>query len=720
MSPLNATRDILLPVPLDKRFAYKTGAEMAAGQLVTVPFGKRALTGLVLGSADGSVPEDKLKTITARLPLAPMPQDYAAFLLWAAQYVLCPPGLLLKIALGGNTAPPEPEGRPQWQRTPADAGTMRPNSKAVKLLALFTAAQPMIDTDTLTQAGLTRADALALVKRGLLTQENGPTAAPPQPDPNFMQPQLSPAQHQAADQLQAAFGVPKPLLLQGVTGSGKTEVYCEAIATALRNGKQALVLLPEITLTTAMLSRFTARFGATPVLWHSGLTVKQRRDNWWAIARGAAKLVIGARSALFLPFPALGVLIVDEEHEAAYKQEDGVCYHARDLAVARAHHAKIPVILASATPSLESQANAAQGRYTHIRLPERYGGAQMPSIHRIDMRAENLPATRFLSTPLLAALRETVQAGEQAMLFLNRRGYAPLTLCRSCGHRLQCPHCTAWLVQHKQRKRLQCHHCGTQTVLPEMCPACRAPDKFAACGPGVERVAEEAAALLPDARIALMSSDLLDSPQKISALLADVASQRIDILVGTQIMAKGYHFPNMTLVGIVDADLGLSGGDPRASERCYQLLQQVAGRTGRASKPGRAYLQTYQPDHPVMAALARNDDAAFTAAELQERAAYDLPPYKRLAALTVSGVNAAASMAYATALAAAFTHDPKLRILGPAPAPLAVLRGQHRVRLLLVAEKSFPLQGAIRTASAACPLPNPLKLHTDIDPYSFY
>lgn len=720
MSFVNATCDILLPIPLDRHFAYKTGIELPTGQLVTVPFGKRTLTGMVLGANAGDAPVAKLKSVLEALPLPPLPSAYVAFLQWSAQYVLSPPGLLLKMALSGALVPPPPGGDAIWQRKPAQAPACRANSKAARLLALFTASQPCLDSATIAAAGFTRADAQALVKRGLLTQQAAPAAAPPCPNPDAVTPQLSSAQLAAVAALQATFSAPRPVLLQGVTGSGKTEVYYEAIATALRAGQQALVLMPEITLTAAMLDRFTARFGAPPVLWHSGLGSAQRRKNWWAIARGTARLVIGARSALFLPFPKLGLIIVDEEHEAAYKQEEGVSYHARDLAVARGHHERFPVILASATPSLESMANAAQGRYRHVRLPERYGGAQLPTVHRIDMRAETLPATRFLSAPLLSALQETIEAGEQAMLFLNRRGYAPLTLCRACGHRLQCPHCTAWLVQHKQRQTLQCHHCGTQSALPECCPACRTPDKFAACGPGVERVAEEAAALLPTARIAVMSSDLLDNPETIRTLLADVAAKRVDILVGTQIMAKGYHFPDMTLVGIVDADLGLSGGDPRASERCYQLLQQVAGRTGRASKPGRAYLQTYQPEHPVMVALAQKDDAAFLAAELQERAAYDLPPYKRLAALTASAASAGQAMAYAAHLTGSFTTDTRFRILGPAPAPLAVLRGRHRIRLLLVADKSFPLQSAIRAALAACPVPNGLKLHIDIDPYSFY
>jgi len=687
---------------------------------VTVPFGQRVVTGLVLQAGTNQIAPEKLKTVQEALPLSPLPESFCRFLLWAAQYNMAAPGMMLKMTLAGTNPPTPPQGTAQWRRTAEPLPKLKADSKAAHLLALFSTPSTVLGIDDLAAIELTSRDAQALVKRGLLERCTSIAPALPAPDPDFHQPTLSNGQKAVAQELIAAFADPKPILLQGVTGSGKTETYCEAIATALRAGKQIVVLMPEIALTTAMIARFTARFGTAPTLWHSDLSDKQRRAAWWAIARGEAKLIVGARSALFLPHPALGLIVVDEEHEAAYKQEEGTIYHARDMAVARGHHDKIPVILASATPSLESHVNAAQGRYRLLRLPERFGGAQMPSIHRIDMRAENLPATRFISAPLLSALRETLEAGEQAMLFLNRRGYAPLTLCRGCGHRLQCPQCSAWLVLHKYNKKLSCHHCGYHTLLPPTCPACRVEDKFAACGPGVERVAEEISALLPHARTAIMSSDLLGSPQAIGDLLERVHQHKIDLLIGTQIMAKGYHFPNMTLVGIVDADLGLSGGDPRASERCYQLLQQVAGRTGRAEKPGRAYLQTYQPEHPVMQALANNDHTAFMAAELEERAAYDLPPFKRLAGLIVSGVDAALAQQIAAKIAQAMPQDARLRLLGPAPAPLALLRGQHRFRLLLIADRTLNLQTVIRTTLAGLTIPKSLKLQIDIDPYSFF
>jgi primosomal protein N' (replication factor Y) (superfamily II helicase) len=737
---------LILPLPLPRLFDYRAAPEvnpatLGIGVLVTVPFGTREVAGLIVNiSTSTSIAANKLKSISAVLPLPALSADFCDFLRFAARYTLTPPGMLLKMTLAGTMPPPPPVGEAIWQRlATATPTTCKPGSKGDRLLALLPNQTTTLTTESLHAAGLTASDAQALVKRGVLARRLQETL-PPQPDPDHHQPQLTAAQQAAAAELVVSIvpptapaqhlqnlrppaprpPAPRPIVLQGVTGSGKTEVYSEAIAAALRHGQQVLVLMPEIALTTAMLSRFTQRFGAAPLVWHSGLSSAQRRAHWWAIARGTGRLIIGARSALFLPYATLGLLVVDEEHEAAYKQEEGTIYHARDMAVARAHHDKIPIILASATPSLESHVNIMQGRYAQVRLPERFGGAQLPSIQRIDMRAENLPASRFLSAPLVTALQETVAAGEQGMLFLNRRGYAPLTLCRSCGHRLQCPNCSAWLVLHKQRKKLQCHHCGYQALMPEHCPACQVPDKFAACGPGVERIAEEVTALLPHARVAVMASDVLTTPQAVAELLARVHRQEIDLLIGTQIMAKGYHFPNMTLVGIVDADLGLSGGDPRASERCYQLLQQVAGRTGRANKPGRALLQTFQPTHPVMQAMTAQDQTAFITAELAEREAYQLPPYKRLAALILSGAEQALVQRVAQQLAHAIPQDATLRLLGPAPAMLALLRGQHRIRLLLVADRNRSVQDSITAALASVPIPKALKLQIDIDPYSFF
>ncbi|MEJ0063839.1 MAG: primosomal protein N' [Alphaproteobacteria bacterium] len=660
MNSANAIYDVLLPVPLPGSFDYfGDPGVIAPNGLVEVPFGKRQLTGLVLAEKTGTtLAHDKIKSIIEPAPLPALDKSFTQFLLWSAHYNMTPPGMMLKMALMGTKLPKLPK--------------------------------------------------------------NAPETAPPVA--HHHTPQLTSQQQDAAAILRTSFAEkqPQPVLLDGVTGSGKTEVYCEAIAACLGAGKQALVLMPEIALTTAMLERFAARFGAQPTVWHSDLKDRQRRINWWAIAKGGAKLIVGARSALFLPYASLGLIVVDEEHEAAYKQEEGVIYHARDMAVARAHHAKIPVILASATPSLESHVNAESGRYRRVVLPDRFGGATMPAIRLIDMRTENLPKTKWLSAPLLDALHQTLAAGEQAMLFLNRRGYAPLTLCRTCGHRLQCPQCSAWFVTHMRTSKLQCHHCGYTTPQPPACPACQTKDHFASCGPGVERIAEEVKTLLPHARSAIMSSDILDSPQAIAGILDQVHGRKLDILIGTQIMAKGYHFPEMTLVGVVDADLGLSGGDPRAAERCYQLLQQVSGRSGRAAKAGRVFLQTYQPQHPVMQALASGRRAEFIAAELNERQTYALPPFRRLAAIILSGANAAEVDQTAAFIVRSAPQDEKLRLLGPAPAPLAMLRGKHRRRLLLIAAKELNLQALLHGWLGAIKIPSAVKLQIDIDPYSFY
>ena len=421
-----------------------------------------------------------------------------------------------------------------------------------------------------------------------------------------------------------------------MTGSGKTEVYLEAVAECLRQGRQALVLLPEIALSSQWLERFERRFGVAPAVWHSDLTSRVRRVTWRAVAEGAAPVVVGARSALFLPFPDLGLVVIDEEHETAFKQEEGVVYHARDMAVVRARFCSAPAVLVSATPSLETLANVEAGRYRRLTLPTRHGGAVLPAVAAVDMRATPPERGRFLAPPLIAAVRDTLARGEQAMLFLNRRGYAPLTLCRHCGHRMQCPNCTAWLVEHRVRRALQCHHCGHTVPIPEECPACGAANSLVPVGPGVERITEEAAALFPDARRLVMASDTLPGPDAAAAAAHAIEAREVDLIIGTQIVAKGWHFPHLTLVGVVDADLGLAGGDLRAAERTVQLLHQVAGRAGRAEAPGRVLLQTFSPEHPVMQALVEGDLAAFMAREAAQRRPGHWPPYGRLAALIVS------------------------------------------------------------------------------------
>jgi primosomal protein N' (replication factor Y) len=543
----------------------------------------------------------------------------------------------------------------------------------------------------------------------------------PEPDWRLPGPVFSPEQADAANALagKARAGGFSVTLLDGVTGSGKTEVYFEAVAAALEQGRQVLILLPEIALGAQFLGRFARRFGAKPAEWHSDLGHTERRQTWRDVAEGRARVVVGARSALFLPFPDLGLIVVDEEHESSFKQEDVVVYHARDMAVVRGSIEKIPVMLVSATPSLETMVNVQQGRYAQLHLPARHGGAVLPEIRVVDLRREKPERQRFLAPPLVKALETTLAAGEQAMLFLNRRGYAPLTLCRTCGHRLQCPNCTSWLVEHRFTARLQCHHCGHAEPMPPLCPECGEAGTLAACGPGVERLAEEVAARFPDARVAVMASDTLSGPRAAAEMVDRVQSHEIDILIGTQVVAKGHHFPMLTLVGVVDADLGLAGGDLRAAERTYQLLHQVAGRAGRAERPGRVFLQTFMPEHPVIGALVRGDRDGFLAAEAEERLRFGMPPFGRLAALIVSAPDDGEADFVAQAFARAAPQMPGLEVLGPAPAPLAVLRQRHRRRFLVKVRRGVNVQAVVRDWLGRVKVPGTTRVYVDIDPYSF-
>jgi primosomal protein N' (replication factor Y) len=720
--PPGARISVLLPLPLAGAYDYRVGDDpVGEGAFVEVPLGKRAVVGVVWGGAHGDVPEAKLKPVTRVLDCRPLPEVTRKFVDWVAAYTMAPPGAVLKMAISVPAAL-EP-AKPLLACRPA---TAPPEVKATearrRVLAVASALPPLSPADLAREAGVGPAVVKGLIAAGAL--ELVPMAPPPAfapPDPGRPGPELSPDQQAAAEALaRAVDGGFSVQLIDGVTGSGKTEVYFEAVAAALTAGSQVLVLLPEIALSAQWLGRFAARFGVQPAQWHSELSDGKRRDTWRAVASGEARVVVGARSALFLPFAELGLIVVDEEHEAAFKQEDHVTYHARDMAVVRARLGGIPVVLASATPSLESLANVQAGRYTRLHLPDRHAGASMPAISLVDMRRHPPPRGMWLSPPLAAAVDETLALGEQAMLYLNRRGYAPLTLCRTCGHRLQCPHCTAWLVEHRLAGRLVCHHCGHFIRPPTKCPECEAEDSFAACGPGVERIAEEAAHRFPGARLAVMASDTIAGPHAAAELVRQIADHEVDLLVGTQIVAKGYHFPMLTLVGVVDADLGLAGGDLRAAERTHQLLSQVAGRAGRAERPGRVLLQTYEPNHPVMQALVSGDRDAFIASEAEARRDAAMPPFGRLAALIVSGPDPAALDGFARELARAAPHGAGVEVLGPAPAPLALLRGRHRRRFLVKAGRQVAMLSMLKVWLAKVHPPSGVRVQVDVDPYSFF
>ena len=716
------TVPVLLPYPFPGPFDYRVPNDLtvAPGDVVLVPLNRRAEVGVVWdGEPDGTVGDNRLRPISGLVDVPPLRSDIRQLVDWIAAYTVSPPGEVMAMALRVNAAraEPPPVG---WQAAEVAEGTKLTPARQRVLAALGTArmAGPALARTAEVSPGVLR----GMADAGLLLPAPLAVAAPfVRPDPDHPGPTLSPDQEVAAAELRQAvraraFSV---TLLDGVTGSGKTEIYLEAIAETLRQGRQVLILLPEIALSSQWLARFERRFGVAPAVWHSDLSSRTRRTTWREVGAGTAPVVVGARSALFLPFPDLGLVIVDEEHETAFKQEEGIVYHARDMAIVRARLCQAPAVLVSATPSLETIANVEAGRYRRIHLPDRFGGATLPHVELIDLRATPPERGKFLAPPLVAAIHDTLARGEQAMLFLNRRGYAPLTLCRTCGHRMQCPNCTAWLVEHRARRLLQCHHCGHSIPIPVECPECKAQHSLTPVGPGVERITEEAIATFPEARLLVMASDTLTGPHAAAEAAQAIEDRRVDLIIGTQIVAKGWHFPHLTLVGAVDADLGLGGGDLRAAERTVQLLHQVAGRAGRAEAPGRVLLQTFAPEHKVMQALLSGDLDTFRENEAAERRPGHWPPFGRLAAIIVSADSAEAADIAARDLGRAAPVGDGFEILGPAPAPLAILRGRHRRRLLLKARRDVQVQPVIRDWVARVPTGRGVKVEIDIDPISF-
>ena len=709
---------VLIPRPLTGPYDYLADANMAlnCGSVVEVPLGNRRTTGVVWAldvaeeSETGQIARSRLKLVIRALPVPPLPDAILKLVDWTAAYTLTAPGAILRMAISVPDAfePPKPVTAytvPSGGIEALETQEVRLTSARRRVLTLLADGPPRTAREIADEAGVGASVVKGLAEAGGLARVALPADIPfPEPDPDTPRATpLSAEQHKAADALCKAVRAANfaPILLDGETGAGKTEVYFEAVATALRMGKQVLVLLPEIALSAEWLNRFQMRFGVRPAEWHSEVTPRRRRHAWRQIAEGKVRVLVGARSALFLPFSALGLIVVDEEHESAYKQEEGVIYHGRDMAVVRASLTPCPVVLVSATPALETMRNAENGRYTHLRLTARHGVATLPTVELIDLRRAQPERGRWMSRPLIEAITGALSAGEQSLVFLNRRGYAPLTLCRACGHRLECPSCSAWLVEHRLLGRLQCHHCGYSARLPKSCPACGAEDSLVPSGPGVERMAEEVTAIFPDARFQIVSSDTLNGPAAAAEFVRSVRAGEVDILLGTQIVAKGYHFPKLTVVGVVDADLGLAGGDLRAAERTYQLLHQVAGRAGRAEHPGRVLLQTHQPENPVLQAIARWDRDGFLSEEAAARKQQGMPPFGRLAAIIVSAPDANQADMVASRIGRAAPDFDGVSVLGPAPAPLALLRGRHRRRLLVKARLEINIQAVLRAGLIA-------------------
>ena len=713
---------VMVPMPAERPYSYAVpdGMQVEPGSVVRVPLGPREVAGIVWDAPTDQVDAKKLRPISEVFQCPPIEEAARRFVDWVAAYTLSPPGLVARMFLRAPAAfdPEPPLAGLRWTGSEPDRLT-EARGRVLELAR---------DGMAWTRSGLAHAAGTSLtVIDGLKAQsvfEDVSIPAPPVvalPDPNYATPSLSPDQGAAAQVLREKVGGGFSVtLVDGVTGSGKTEVYFEAVAAAIDAGRQVLVLVPEIALTAAFLERFHDRFGAKPAEWHSDLAPRTRERVWRQVAEGRVKVVAGARSALFLPFRDLGLVVVDEEHEPAYKQEDRVFYNARDMAVVRGRIGDFPVVLASATPSVETKVNAEQGRYGRVVLPARFAEAALPDLRTIDMRKSPPARGGFLSPVLLEQVEKTVARGEQALLFLNRRGYAPLTLCRVCGHRFQCPDCSSWLVEHRFRGQLVCHQCGHNEKRPEACPECGTLDHLVACGPGVERIAEEVVGRFPDARTIVLSSDMLGGVKRLRLELDAIAKGEADIVIGTQLVAKGHNFPNMTLVGVIDADLGLANGDPRAAERTFQLLSQVTGRAGRTGKKSLGLLQTYQPTHPVMRAIVSGDADAFYEQEIMERERAHLPPFGRLGGIIVSAATRAEAEGHARALRRAAPQARDIAVLGPAEAPLALIAGRHRFRLLVHGERRSDMQGFLRAMLAEGPKPRgSVRVQVDIDPQSF-
>ncbi|KWV94326.1 primosomal protein N' [Erythrobacter sp. AP23] len=706
--------------PLD--YKVPEGLAVEPGSVVECPLGPRTVIGIVWEAErlpGTEVPAEKLRNLRGILPVPPLSGPLRRLIEWTADYYVAPLASVARMALSSGGALKGPATMTEYRLTGGMPERMTPQRQA---------AMEALEGE---QATIRELSGIASVSEGVLRGlVNQGVLEPVEVDcdrpydearPDFSQVELSEEQREASAVFSSAVRKAEfaPFLLDGVTGSGKTETYFEPVAEALRMGRQVLVLLPEIALTENFLHRFEERFGAAPVLWHSSLKSTERRRAYRAVSDGSAQVVVGARSALFLPFARLGLIVVDEAHETSFKQEDGVRYNARDVAVMRGHFEKVPVVLASATPALESLQMAESGVYTKVDLPIRFGGAQLPSIDTIDLTEEKPPHGMWLAQRLVDGIEERLERGEQSLLFLNRRGYAPLTLCRNCGFRYQCPNCSAWLVEHRFTRRLACHHCGHEAPAPQACTECGEPDCLVACGPGVERIADEVAERLPQARVFVATSDTLNSPGRAAEFIAAVEAREVDVIVGTQLVTKGFHFPELTLVGVVDADLGLEGGDLRAGERTYQQVAQVAGRAGRGSKPGEVLIQTRHPEAPVIAALAAGDRDAFYSAETEMRREVGAPPFGRWASIIISSENDAEAREAANRLGAFRPELPDCLILGPAPAPMALLRGRYRYRFLINARRSVQLQDVIRRWLGAVDHPPGVRVAVDIDPYSF-
>lgn len=724
---------VLIPNVVNAGYDYRLTQVADLGSFVRVSVMNRPYIGVIIGPGDSNLPGDKIKNVNDVFNFGKLAPSDIQWILKMSEWTMMSPGAVLRLIVNVPDAFLPPKQEQLYTFNPDKHARMTDARQAVADAFASNDNDAMSASDIQNIAYVSSAIVRSMIKAQLLIPAQLRDVVEHK-DFNYTYSDmgnvvLNSEQQYAADEIAKYINNDFSVhLLDGITGSGKTQVYFDAAWRAYRSGKAVLLMMPEIALTAQFMSRFESRFGARPVVWHSNLTAARRRDIWRGVATGDIRLVVGTRSALFLPWQNLGLIVVDEEHDGSYKQEDMGNYHARDMAILRAAIARFPVILASATPSAETIKNVSVGKYKHLRLTSRFGGAQMPTIETIDLRNDR-PADYMIdqdpdklqpgaiSPTLIHTIDETLTAGQQVMLFINRRGFAPIVQCKKCGWVASCPDCSVGMTYHKKLGKLLCHMCGRTAILPDVCPDCG--NAVSMRGVGLEKVQEEINNKFPDAKTALVSSDTMMSRQALERLVGKMESGEIDIVIGTQILAKGHHFPNLTLVGVVDSDQGLFGTDFRAGEHTFQQLFQVAGRAGRGSTPGRVLLQTYQPDHPVLRAICASDRDTFMSNDMAARAAAKMPPYGQLIAIIVEANKESVLQQYCAQLAAAAPDLKGGKIMGPIAAGVYQIRNWYRMRFLVAGDERANLQPAVKLWLAKVKQPANVRVKVDVNPMNF-
>ena len=733
---------VLVSGPFNEPFDYSVASKkdgVCVGQVVLVPFGKRKNVGIIVGEGTRTIPEEKLKRIEEIYEINPIPQPSIELINFLANWYCVYKGLVLKMVLSPVEAITSSEYRKVYKSKFQDSDEIEEINKYKitskrKLILdfLFKSKQAVFQEDLIDNTGVSKSILKDMTKKNLIVEELVKKQAYSNLKvPNYnkikfeINKLLNSEQKNAVEKINVSIKKKKPdcFLLDGVPGSGKTETYFQTVKTCLDEGKQILILLPEISLTPDWEKRFHQSFSFAPLVWHSGITKTKKKQIWLSALNSSAGVIVGARSALMLPILNLGLIIVDEEHDPAFKQEEGVRYNARDMAIYKAIRSSVPIVLASATPSLETYHNMKIGKYIHLTLPKRATGAALPDIKLIDLKANTPERGKWISSVLTNEIKSKLDNREQSLLFLNRRGYAPLTICNSCGNKIKCVNCETWLVEHRSQNTLVCHHCGYTKRISNTCDICGAEGQIKACGPGVERIEEEINQLFPEAKLTVLSSDTMKSQKTLVKTLEKIKNNKVDIIIGTQMIAKGHDFPYLKLVGIIDSDVGLSGGDLRASERSFQLLQQVSGRSGRHSidelDKGVVFLQTYDNENPIIRAIAKNNRDDFFEKELSSRKNANMPPFGRLAAIILSSKYERKLDGFASELLRVAPLFKNVKIFGPAPAPLYFLRGKYRRRFLIKSDKTVNIQDVLLNWTNKIKTPHNVKLTIDIDPFSF-